>query len=314
MRPLDLPGLKGHHPLGFLAACGALRCCSLNGREAMLAWRVTEEDGGWVAVLHAKDLDMEILLDALLTRASAEKDSAALRWSGRIDDRGKFRAVCSKSLSDDRSTQDRGVLALLPALASDLVLNAKTQRLQPTALDFTSASQPFLKSIRDLSGDLSKKVKSSRSRPSPADSLRETFCGPWQYRDKTHSLGWDPQTQRLHALRNRLPEKDKQKRSVRGAVFLASLALPMYPCFAVNGRLRTTGFHRFQGQDWFAWPIWQEPISLDSVRTLLGHSLSSNLSQRGVAVVYRSRVVHTGGSKSNYRVFSSAEEFPWADM
>ena len=126
-----------------------------------------------------------------------------------------------------------------------------------------------------------------------------------------HSLGWDPQTQRLHALRGKIPEHDKENRSVRAAVFLASLALPMFPCFAVAGGLQTTGFHREDNDDWFSWPIWREPISLATLRSLLSHPFNGDLEQRGVDVVCRCRVAHTGGSQGNYQVFGHPEERHW---
>jgi hypothetical protein len=316
MTTLELTGLKGHHPLGFLAACGALKGCGggAGRRRARLAWKQPEDDPGWVAVLHLEEeKDLDSLVEILVAQARQAKDSAALRWSDRISDRNEFRKLGSTLLGDG-GFRDLEALALLPALASDLVVNAKTGKLEPTSLDFTSASQPFLKSIRDLSEDLSTKSRRKSDRPLPADSFREALLGPWLYRDTEHSLGWDPQTQRLHALRHKLPEQDKQSRSVRGAIFLASQALPMFPCFVVNRRLRTVGFHRDEGEHWFAWPVWQEPISVDTLRSLLACPLNADLKERGVAVVYRCRVVHTGGSKSNYRVFSNAEELAWEDL
>src|SRR2546422_48910 len=81
--------------------------------------------------------------------------------------------------------------------------------------------------------------------------------------DDEHSLGWDPNSQRLHALRNRAPTNDDQNRSVAPAVFLATQALPLFPCFASGEDLHTTGFYRDNGEDWFSWPIWHNPISLE---------------------------------------------------
>jgi len=50
MKPLELTGLQGNHPLGFLAACGVLRCCSVEARrEARLAWTQANDGSGWIA-------------------------------------------------------------------------------------------------------------------------------------------------------------------------------------------------------------------------------------------------------------------------
>ena len=64
-------------------------------------------------------------------------------------------------------------------------------------------------------------------------------------------------------------------RGTYAAVFLASCSLPLFPCFAIKGRLQTTAFHREREEDWFTWPIWRHPISLDVLRSLLAYHLTS---------------------------------------
>ena len=172
---------------------------------------------------------------------------------------------------------------MLAALASDLAL--RNGVLQSTFLDLTSGNQLFLKSILALAGqrdDRGKKKKKEnkdlQQEQVTEEAIREALFGPWQYRDDHHSLGWDPQTQRLHALRHKLPEQDKANRSVRIAVFLASQALPIFPCFVTDhGRFRTTGFFRENGEDWFSWPIWRVPITLETLRSLVTHPFTADL-------------------------------------
>lgn len=295
MNTLELPALHGHHPLGFLATCGLLRSYVEYGKcAAGLGWKHTDE--GWVAILHGKEVTAPEVIDKLLRAAGSQQDSLALKWSDKIDDRAKFRETGSTLIERNGGQDDQESLRLLSALASDIVVNDKG-KLQPTLLDFTSGNQRFLSSICEISRDLTE------------DAFQEALCGPWQYRDRAHSLGWDPQTQRLHALRHRVPEQDKENRSIRGAVFLASQALPLFPCFAVRSRLRTTGFHRDDGDDWFTWPIWREPISVETLRSLLALPLTRDLKRRGIEVIYRCRRVRTGGSEGNYQVFSNVEEY-----
>jgi hypothetical protein len=207
---------------------------------------------------------------------------------------------------EDASPADREALSVFAALTSDLTTNGKGS-LQSTALDLTSGNQRFLDSVAALAG------KRKRLDPEPIsdDAVREVLLGPWRYRDDQHSLGWDPQTQRLHALRNKLPEKDKSNRSVRAAVFLATQALPLFPCFVHRGKLHTTGFYRDGDEDWFSWPIFCAPISLDALRSLLAHPFSADLKKRGVEIVYRCRRIRTGGAEGDYRVFSHASERSW---
>jgi hypothetical protein len=310
----DMPGLLAHQPLGFLAACGLLRSLT-EWREfgwTKLSWKKDAGGEGRNAVIDSERvLDIDGVTQVLLCRSKQQRDSAALTWSTKIDDRAKYRRAArqairalAEALAGRRRRDDVDMLA---ALASDLVDDGG--KLRSTAFDLTSGNQRILQSIRVLAG----KPETAKGRPDPLtlDAVEEALIGPWKYQDTHHSLGWDPSAQRLHALRGKLPEKDKENRSVRAAVFLASQALPLFPCFSVRRRLRTTGFHEFDDDDWFAWPVWTEPISLDTLRSLLAHPFSADLRERGVDIVYRCRRSHTGGSEGNYQVFGHPGERPW---
>lgn len=309
MTTLELTGLKGHHPLGFLAACGLLRCCHEwdDFGSVKLAW--LHKADRFTAVLHcAVKLDLTMLTQMLICRAKQQRQSIALSWSTKIDKRDKFRKAGHRLLQQSVGGESRDALSLLAAQASDIVFT-DNDVLRSTHFDLTSGNQRLLTSLRELAGE--PKKEGDTPRPISEDALREALLGPWQYQDEDHALGWDPQTQRLHALRGKLPAQDTARRSVRAALFLASQALPLFPCFPVNGKLHTTGFHQDNGDDWFAWPIWRDPISLDTLRSLLAHPFNNNLRHRGVEVAYRCRRVRTGGSEGNYQVFSHAEQRPW---
>ncbi len=300
--PLELTGLTGDNPLGFLAACGLLRSCSSPAEPGTirLAWTRSEKTGAYVAALHIKKIiDTACLTKIINRRCAMIKQLPAFCWSSKIDDRLKYRDSASTLLAQSNiSPEKKEALGVFAALASDLTTNGKGS-LQSTSLDLISGNQRFLKSVLELAG------------PFAEDDVRDALRGPWQYRDDNHSLGWDPQTQRLHALRNKLPEKDKSNRSVRAAVFLATQALPLFPCFVRGGSLYTTGFYREGGEEWFSWPIWRDPVSLDTLRSLLTHPFSADLKKRGVDVVYHCRRVRTGGAEGNYQVFSHASERSW---
>ena len=310
MSEIELTALNGHHPLGFLAACGLLRCCEGWGalRSVALSWGAKHPGGEFTAVLHTStSVDIKNLTQVLVCRSKQQRESPALNWSTKIDDRDEFRKQAKRLLSQPWQ-ESRHSLEMLGALASDAVTTDKGA-LRPTMFDLTSGNQHLLKNIRVLAGE--PKEKKGKSRPFTEDGVREALLGPWLYQDEEHSLGWDPQTQRLHSLRNRAPTGDKQKLSVRIAVFLASQALPLFPCFAVGSRLSTTAFHSDAGDDWFAWPIWHHPISIDVLRSLLAHPFSIELRKRGVEIVYRCRRSHTGGSEGDYHVFSNAQQRLW---
>ncbi len=313
MNVLDLTGLKARHPLGFLAACGLLRCLAQPAQVASarrksqdlgqvkLGWRI--DDGKErVAVIHSEHpIDIPAIAQEVPCTAAKQRCSPAWTWSVKIDDRTKYQQTSQaavKKLLDRVAT--RSDADMLVALASDLI--AEKNKLRKTAFDLTSGNQRLLKSLVNTAKGVEQNAE---------HQCEETLKGPWRYQDGDHSLGWDPQTQRLHALRGIMPGQDNENRSVRAAVFLASLALPMFPCFTVAGGLQTTGFQREDNDDWFSWPIWREPISLATLRSLVSHPFNRDLEQRGVDVVYRCCVAHTGGSQGNYQVFGHPEERHW---
>jgi hypothetical protein len=263
-------------------------------------------EGRFAVIDSERALDVDGTTQVLLSRSKQQRESAALRWSTKIDDRTKYRETARNATQRLAERRPRDDVDMLAALASDLFDDGGA--LRSTAFDLTSGNQRILQSIRVFAGE----PEMAKGKPDPLtrDAVEEALIGPWKYRDAHHSLGWDPHAQRLHALRGKLPEKDKENRSVRAAVFLASQALPLFPCFAVGRRLRTTAFHRYDGDEWFAWPVWSEPISLDTLRSLLAQPFTNDLRQRGVDTVYRCRRSHTGGSEGNYQVFSHPEERP----
>lgn len=318
---LELSGLKGDHPLGFLAACGVLRVMGTNS-GIHLGW--AETHGTWTAVLHGRVATdttgafRERIVDAVAQ--AAEAFPAALDSFGLSEAEcqvTEFRGFAHRAL--DRRCFDAPYHAtmevLLPGLGTDCLdlKKQKKQVIQSSKLIMTSGNQNFVTGLKDVVKTVIASQK-KRKGASNATLIQEALLGPWSYTDKEHSLGWDPTTQRLHALRNKAPAGDKQKRSVAAAVLLASQALPLFPCFAVGGWLRTTGFHHDDEGDWFSWPIWRAPLSLDALRTLVAQPFTRDLKERGVAVVYRCHRSRTGGDQGNYRVFGHPTKRPWPEM
>lgn len=342
MNVFDLTGLKPHHPLGFMAACGLFRCLteSKDLGWVKLGWRLEGGEDTFAVLYAERLLDIDTIARMMLRVAETKRNSRAWTWSEKVDDRARYRetsqAVVAELFSGAATAcEDAGMLA---ALGSDLISKRNKGKgvLQATGFDCTSANQRLLKGLVGIADwsehrkakealaratveGVEARVDKAQAKVDDAlkkvrDQFEEALKGPWRYQNDHHSLGWDPQGQRLHALRSKAPTNDTARRSVRAAVFLASLALPMFPCFAIGGRLRTTGFHRDDDHDWFAWPVWREPISLPALRSLLFQSFDHDLEQRGVNVVYRSRVAHTGGSQGDYKIFSHPEERAWVRL
>jgi hypothetical protein len=92
-----------------------------------------------------------------------------------------------------------------------------------------------------------------------------------------------------------------------GANFLAVEALPLFP-LTPNRWASQPGFDR-EGRAW-NWPIWEYPLRLDTIRSLLGLRVdavdewpSRQRHALGVVAVFESRIVQPSG---RYRCFSPA--------
>jgi hypothetical protein len=308
---IELPGLRGHHPLGFLAACGLIRLATERS-PARLGWK-TETGGGWVALLQIGEAQADDLRDRLINvvAESAKKFIKDLEQVGITEAEAQasdFRKWSESTLATD----------LLPGIGSEILQRRKGSGknkgkfvIQTTHFAMTSGQQDLISGARKTAEQMAKRSHNKEIQEKVRQKIHEALFGPWSYQDDEHSLGWDPNGQRLHALRNKAPTVDDKNRSVLGAVFLATQALPFFPCFAVGPNLYTTCFHRDDGEDWFSWPIWRDPISLNTLRSLLAHPFTADLQRRGVELVYRCRRVRTGGAEGNYQVFSHAQQRPW---
>jgi hypothetical protein len=298
-----LTGLAGSHPLGSLAAIGLLRCCGemAGVGPARLYWK---KEADWVAVLQTEDpLSADELVAALVARQRERPGRRELRWAENIKTDPAAFALAAREAAGQASQGQRGYADFLAAFACELATTPQGD-LEPTAFYMTSGQQKFLKEARTLAGRLGTGVSLGRRKKGPEEMFREALFGPWRYEDPQHSLGWDPSTERLHALRARSPTKEASQ-GVTAAVWLAFEALPLFPCFLCGGALATRGFSRVGRRTLFSWPVWTEPAGLPAVRSLLAlEGLSrerpplAELRARGVAAVFRAEryKVKTQGS------------------
>jgi hypothetical protein len=293
--PIILSGLAGHHPLGALAALGLLRVCEeLPGFQgARLAWRKMP---GWCATLHPKaPADNEQLVTALVARMRERHRARELNWVRNLK---KGRETYPEAARAALGEEHCGYADFLAAYACE-VQDPDREQLEPTAFFMTSGRQEFPEEARKLAERLATGISIGRRKKTPADMLREALFGPWRYEDPQHSLGWDPATERLHALRAESPTGE-EPRGIAAAVWLAFEALPLFPSFRTEGRLATTGFPRFATSGrwrtaYLTWPIWTPPVPLRTARSLLSlRELAEEkphteaLRARGIEAVFRS--------------------------
>jgi hypothetical protein len=281
-----LTGLCGSHPLGALAAFGLLRVLSWAPlpQPVKLSW-VDHSD--WVARLtFPHPVERPALLRTLVSEVAQRSQAPELTWrddlKAPLSDYHDFAAdVVHTLMPEQRQTAD-----FLAAYGSELVALKSRSATQPTALDLTSGQQQFLRAVRALTHGMG-------TAPAQAEAaLAEALWGPWRYRDPVHALGWDPNSERLHAYAAHRPTKSKAM-SVKAAVWLGFEALPLFPTAAVANRLQTGGFDA--DYDAFSWPIWEVPLTLAAVRSVLSlaelvaeRPSAALLQARGIIQVYRS--------------------------
>jgi hypothetical protein len=139
------------------------------------------------------------------------------------------------------------------------------------------------------------------------EQLRGALFASWSYSDPPPSLRWDPMDDRRYALRWNEPSSDPI-RTVRGANALAIQGLPLFSTQPRGGTLGTTGFSRVSRKGtFFTWPIWEDPLPLDVVRSLLAlrelqaeSPAPQRLRALGVVEVFRSQRITQG----KYRNFT----------
>ena len=304
--PLELIGLNGSNPLAFLAALGTLRLLDGDGRSPRLAWQSAH--GGWTPRLWTEgEAEPTPLAESLGKQLRATADHPALgRWDDLNVDPDEFRSFVLAA-AEEASPADRLSADFAAAFGCEATPDTAGSRttIQDTALRTMSGAghQHFLLTMRHVLTTVT------------AEQVHKALFEPWSYDDplEKSTLRWDPQDDVRYALRWRNPSGDperKRRGSMLGANALAVHALPLLPTAPVGPRLRTTGFSRPHRQVTWTWPIWETPLPLAVVRSLLSLEAlqapsppRAELARRGIVEIYRSRRITTG----KYRNFTPAE-------
>jgi len=258
--PVVLRGLDASNPLAFLAALGVLRSLTLEwpNDDVRLHWGLA--DGMLRPFLTAPvGVDEEGLLEVLIKQLRGVCDSPALTFSSDLAvTQDAFRKVASHA-QEHASARSHLAADFIAAFASDVIADSKSGIVQDTAWRTMSGAghQHFLGFMRVLAAETT------------MDHLRSALFAPWTYSDPPPSLRWDPMDDRRYALRWTEPSGDPI-RTVRGANALAIQGLPLFPTQPKGDTLVTTGFRRIPRQGtFFTWPIWERPLTLEVVQSLL---------------------------------------------
>lgn len=292
MKSLTLNGLLGSHPLGALASFGLLRLISGKDPTARLAFEMQDD---WVARIESDHvLSEDTLVSTLVDWINSGELTAATDWA---DDVRMDPDVYRVALREAIAHGPRARLAMMSALVADGAKDAQKGLIKPSAFYMVSGQQSFLSGQREIL---------AQARQSPEAIIREAIFGPWRYKVRAHSLGWDPNTERLYALRSRAPTSEKPS-CVAGAVLLAFWALPMMPGLSNAGRARTIGFVRKRREQSFVWPVFSIPIEVGDLMTLLqvgpDNWSASGTRRSGIEAIFESTRFEFG---QGYAVFRQA--------
>lgn len=254
MRSLMLPALIGSHPLGALASFGLLRLVSRVDPAATLAFVLRDD---WVSSIASSVVTSEAkLIEILVQWLQADDLEQALMWASDVRlEPSVHRMALAETIAAGSTVRSD----FLCSLVADGAVDTQKGYVKPSAFYMVSGQQSFLGGMREIL---------AQARNSPESIFEEAVCGPWRYRVRAHSLGWDPNTERLHALRSFAPTSEKPA-CVAGAMLLAFWALPMMPALSYEGRPRTIGFSRMGREQSFRWPVFSKSVDVAELTTLL---------------------------------------------
>jgi hypothetical protein len=188
------------------------------------------------------------------------------------------------------------------ALVSDAASKPKADEVERTPLCLLDVAQTsFLKNLAEVCSLDVFPRRGDRERAF-REAIEEALFLAWRREDDTPSFRWDPIEDSRHAYRWAAPTDEKQGVE-HGANVLAAIGLPVVTAVPSqrNGRVRLQVVggdvsERFS----FAWPIWRDPASLVSIRSLLAHPdlrTPGALAHLGVDQVRLAHRISPSGSK-----------------
>jgi hypothetical protein len=191
---------------------------------------------------------------------------------------------------EEASADNRVAIDLLAAFGSDACSQAKTERMQSTPFCFTTGSghQNFLDTARQLM----EKVDAAR--------LELALLSRVEPSDEKLSMRWNPQEDRRYAVMWSDPGKVDKPKTNWAINLLGYRGLQLVSSTPCLRELRTTGWRSDADPNW-RWPIWNQGLSIDVIRSLLSHPLlvsqapqRDRLSALGVTALFESSRVQVG--------------------
>ena len=296
MSRIQIVGLDGSNPLGFLAALGLLRI--VPGTKLGFS-----EDGSFLAfvdVLDKSESELATLIAADAEAAANESapwrftyTKAATKKQGpqRVADLkpppADFKKFLSTCIEVWLTGKDEAA-GYAAAYGTDIAVDGKGNT-KPTAFHFTAANQTFLGAVEGIRASVTKQwVETSLFKgygARPGGNLR-----------------WDPSAERNWALMGNNPNDDGTRVDAP-LEWLAFRSLPLLPSFPRGSRITTTGVVGRGDDTTFSWPLWSIPASLLTIRSALQINWTGSTKERaarGIFAICSSAIRRTSQGFGNF--------------
>lgn len=296
MSRIQLAGVDGSNPLGFLAALGLLRVVP----GAKLGFT---DDVSFQAFVDGLDKSESALATLIADDAKAAEDErapwrftytkAATKKQGPQevadlkpppDDFKKYLARCVEAWI----AGNEEAAAYAAAYGTDVAVDGKGNT-KPTAFHFTAAQQTFLGAVDAIRASVTQEwVKES------------LFEG---HGEKPGSnLRWDPGAERNWALMANNPSGNGTRVDAP-LEWLAFCGLPLLPSVPRGTRILTTGIVGRGDDMTFTWPLWSVPASLQTTRSVLQVDWTRDAkgrTARGIFAICTSAIRRTSQGFGNF--------------
>jgi hypothetical protein len=308
-----LDGLEPDNLLAFLALVGLLRALE----AACPEWRPRAAwDLGSAPLRPFLKLREPVSQEkvAETARAGVRKLAQAHDFGGRSKlklSAGEARELLKSSV-DDALKGDGTRAALWSALVSDAAAKPKADTVDRTPFCLLDVAQTsFLGNLAEVVS-LDAFPRRGDQEKHFVHAIAKALFASWRREDETPAFRWDPVEDSRHAYRWAAPTDEKQGVE-HGANVLAAIGLPILTVVphqrSGEVRLLTAG-GELSPDFSFAWPVWREPTSLQSIRCLLLHPdlrTPGALAYLGLEEVRTTRRINAPGSKYQNFTLAHAE-------
>jgi hypothetical protein len=294
MSRIQLPGVDGSNPLGFMAALGLLRvipCARLgffdDGSYQAFVDGIGQDDlvrlvTGDASAAADQSAPWRFTYTKAATKKQGPKEVADLK--PQPEDFKKFLATC---INEWLKGHDEAS-AYAAAYATDVAVDGNGNT-KPTAFHFTAAQQTFLGAVEEIRASITQEWVE-----------KSLFNG--QGERPGSNLRWDPGAERNWALMANDPSGDGTRVNAP-LEWLAFRGLPLLPSFPVGSRIVTTGVVGRGKEMTFIWPLWSVPASMPTVRSLLPLNwadASRVVSARGIFAICHSLIRRSSQGFGNF--------------